>query len=91
MRFFSFAKLIKENVKIGSRMSVYSGNNTEFIKSEQFSTEIFDFSINIPENCKYAKGTHMYVPVYTVTELPLNIENVQNEKLKEINNFFKQT
>ncbi len=90
MRFFSFAKLIKENVKIGSRMSVYSGNNTEFIKSEQFSTEIFDFPINIPENCKYAKGTNMYVPIYTVNELPLIIEVAQNKQIKKINDFINK-
>ena len=90
MRFYNFFKLISNNVNIGSRVSVYSNNNNGFIKSKQVSTETFDFSILIPENCKYAKGTHMYVPIFTVTELPIDIEVIQNEKLKEINEFINK-
>jgi hypothetical protein len=55
---------LKEHTKIGSVISVYS-NNKNVSNAKCIKTEITEYKIDIPENCNYARGNKMYIPIFT--------------------------
>jgi len=53
--------------KIGTKICCYSTNNFN-IKIDKLNIENNIFDIEIPKNCKYAKGNKMYIPIITVLD-----------------------
>jgi hypothetical protein len=60
-------KALKSHTKIGSRMSIYSGVDCSQIYKNIncINVECIEYKIDIPENCVYAKGDKMYIPIFT--------------------------
>lgn len=60
-------QILKNHTKIGSKISFYSTSkpNILFNKIKCIETKSFEYLINIPDNCKYAKGDKMYIPLVT--------------------------
>jgi predicted O-methyltransferase YrrM len=78
-------EVLKNNTKIGSKISYYSttGNENFFKKVNCIDIKIIEFPVKIPYNCKYAKGDKMYIPVITKTS---NAELDLKDKLIPANN-----
>jgi hypothetical protein len=76
-------KVLVKHTKIGSKISFYSTNNSKeaFKNINCIKVECIEYSIDIPDYCKYAKGDKMYIPIYTkIAEADKEI----NEKFKNI-------
>ena len=91
-------KVLKTHTKIGSRISLYSTVDcSQLYKNINcIKVECVKYNIDIPENCVYAKGDKMYIPIFTkISEIDTdfnekviknkrNNNNVENEIEKEI-------
>jgi hypothetical protein len=95
-------KALKTHTKIGSRISLYSGVDcSQIYKNINCITiKCSEYKIDIPENCVYAKGDKMYIPIFTkISEIDTdfnekviknkkniikNNNNIENEIEKEI-------
>jgi hypothetical protein len=62
-------KVLQSHTKIGSRISFYSTVNClEMYKNTScIHVECSEYKIDIPSDCKYAKGDKMYIPIVTKT------------------------
>ena len=60
-------KVLKSHTKIGSRISIYSGADCSksYKNINCFNFECIEYKIDIPDNCVYAKGDKMYIPIFT--------------------------
>ena len=60
-------KVLLKHSMIGTRISFYSTINCkEMYKNVNcINVECIEYKIDIPENCKYAKGDTMYIPILT--------------------------
>ena len=60
-------KALKSHTKIGSRISIYSGVDCSklYKNINCINVECIEYKIDIPENCVYAKGDKMYIPILT--------------------------
>jgi hypothetical protein len=94
-------KVLKSHTKIGSRISLYSGVDCSklYKNINCINVECVEYKIDIPENCVYAKGDKMYIPIFTkISELDedfnqkviknkrnvIDNNNSENELQKEI-------
>jgi len=82
--------VLLNNTKIGSKICKYSTHfDLEFYKEiECIACECFDYNIEIPDNCKYAKGNKMFIPIiWKINEPETNLK----EKLykRNVNDFLK--
>jgi predicted O-methyltransferase YrrM len=64
-------KVLQNHTRIGSRISFYSTINCiEMYKNIScIRVECSEYKIDIPSNCKYAKGDKMYIPIITKTSI----------------------
>ena len=78
-------KVLQNHTRIGSRISFYSGVNIiEMYKNIScIHVECSEHKIEIPSDCKYAKGDKMYIPIITKTS---NAELDLKDKLITANN-----
>jgi predicted O-methyltransferase YrrM len=78
-------KVLQNYTRIGSRISFYSGVNIiEMYKNIScIRVECSEYKIDIPSDCKYAKGDKMYIPIITKTS---NAELDLKDKLITANN-----
>jgi predicted O-methyltransferase YrrM len=78
-------KVLQNHTKIGSRISFYSTINClEMYKNTScIDVECSEYEIDIPSDCKYAKGDKMYIPIITKTS---NAELDLKDKLINHNN-----
>jgi predicted O-methyltransferase YrrM len=91
-------KALKSHTKIGSRISLYSGADcSQLYKNINcIKLECIEYSIDIPDYCKYAKGNKMYIPIFTkISEIDedFNEKVIQNKKKAvdvKNNNFRKE-
>ena len=82
-------EILKNHSKIGTRISFYSATN-KFCELDCLKITYTEYKINIPDNCKYARGDKMYIPVLEKIG-ELDIDN--KDKLLNyipINNFKKE-
>lgn len=64
-------QILNEHVNIGTKLCSYSTKKEDtFSKINCISYKYYDFKIEIPNYCKYAKGDVMYIPIYTVISEP---------------------
>ena len=63
-------KVLKYHTKKGSKISFYSTSSDYNIYKQLncISIQVSEYNIKIPENCKYAKGDKMYIPIFTKIE-----------------------
>ena len=63
-------KVLKYHTKKGSKISFYSTSSDYNIYKQLncISIQVYEYNIKIPENCKYAKGDKMYIPIFTKIE-----------------------
>ena len=90
------------NSNINTKVSCYSTVPINLKTSDTINIETHILDIEIPENCKYANGNKIYIPVITklsdsISELkdifmkkPLEFEKKYRERIEEVNNFYKQ-
>jgi hypothetical protein len=65
IRFYEFLyNCLLNHTTIGSKICVYSNNNISY-NVGCITIECTEFDIEIPEHCKYARGSKMYIPVIT--------------------------
>jgi len=94
--------VLLNNTKINSKICKYSTHfDLDFYKEiECISCKYVDYNIEIPDNCKYAKGNKMFIPIITKINQPENnlrdklFKNPVNQKnISEqmSNEFQKQT
>lgn len=78
-------KVLQNHTRIGSRISFYSTINCiEMYKNIScIRVECIEYKIDIPSDCKYAKGDKMYIPIITKTS---NAELDLKDKLINRNN-----
>jgi hypothetical protein len=78
-------KVLQNHTRIGSRISFYSTTNIiEMYKNIScIHVECSEHKIEIPSDCKYAKGDKMYIPIITKTS---NAELDLKDKLINRNN-----
>ena len=78
-------KVLQNHTRIGSRISFYSCVNIiEMYKNIScIHVECSEYKIEIPSDCKYAKGDKMYIPIITKTS---NAELDLKDKLINRNN-----
>ena len=83
-------KVLKSHTKIGSRISIYSGADCSklYKNINCFNFECIEYKIDIPENCVYAKGDKMYIPIFTkISEIDTDFnEKVIKNKRDSIDN-----
>jgi hypothetical protein len=73
-------EILKNHSKIGTKISLYSTVNTRF-NLNCLKEHICEFIINIPENCKYAHGNKMYIPL--LEKIGECDENIEDKLLKK--------
>tara|TARA_B100001059_G_scaffold32037_1_gene25834 strand:+ start:1605 stop:2927 length:1323 start_codon:yes stop_codon:yes gene_type:complete len=86
-----FYKIIKDHIKIGSKICSYCTKNHNSFDITNAHYECFEYNIDIPQYCKYAKGDKMYVPIWTIVgiisveeqEKILQPTNSEQEKFKK--------
>jgi hypothetical protein len=93
--------VLKYHTKICSKICSYStSNNTNLFEKITFvKCKCIEYEIPIPDNCNYAKGNKMYIPlIEKINEYNETIELLQankilekkiQEKTQQINNFYK--
>jgi predicted O-methyltransferase YrrM len=83
-------KVLKSHTKIGSRISIYSGADCSklYKNINCFNFECIEYKIDIPDNCVYAKGDKMYIPIFTkISEIDTDFtEKVIKNKRDAIDN-----
>lgn len=84
-------KVLKSHTKIGSRISLYSGVDCSklYKNINCINVECVEYKIDIPENCVYAKGDKMYIPIFTkISELDedFNKKVIKNKRIVIDNN-----
>jgi hypothetical protein len=83
-------KALKSHTKIGSRISIYSGVDCSklYKNINCINVECIEYKIDIPENCVYAKGDKMYIPILTkISEIDTDFnEKVIKNKRDDIDN-----
>ena len=82
-------KVIKNHTKIGSKISCYSSsNNFNIYKTLKcINFKCTEYKIDIPDNCNYAKGDTMYIPLM----IKINeIDNDADEKLLKVKHDISQ-
>ena len=92
-------EILKNNSNIGSKISFYSttGGIDFYKKINCIEAKIIEFPISIPENCNYAKGDKMFIPLITKISIPdpdlkeklFSLMNQPN-KFNEINDQMKK-
>jgi hypothetical protein len=103
IRYYKFLyRILTSHVKIGTKISSYSTNcNNKHNNIKCINVEYTEYDIDIPEYCKYARGSKMYIPIYTVIsevddDLKIKIFgdenkiNEINEKIKIANNYYSK-
>ena len=88
-------EILINHSKIGTRISFYSTTN-KFCELDCLKITYTEYKINIPDNCKYARGDKMYIPVLEkigqtdieikdklLSYIPIN--NIQKELKPKIN------
>lgn len=82
-RFYNFLiQIVKNHVKIGTRMSLYSTCEIKHPIIDAISCisiENMEYKIDIPQSCNYAKGDKMYLPIIEVINDKFNEINQLNE------------
>ena len=86
-----FYKIIKDHIKIGSKICSYCTKNHNSFDITNAHYECFEYNIDIPQYCNYAKGDKMYVPIWTIVgdisgeeqEKILQPTNPEQEKFKK--------
>jgi hypothetical protein len=78
-------KVLKSHTKIGSKISLYSGVDCSnlYKNINCIETKCIEYKIDIPDNCVYAKGNKMYIPIFTkISEIDteFNEKIIQNRK-----------
>ena len=67
-RFFRFIEIcLKYTLRVGSKVGFYSTKNIDDIEGDFFTISNNEFGIDVPPNCKYARGNKMYIPIVTKT------------------------
>jgi hypothetical protein len=79
---FLYNLLINEHTKIGSKICCYSTGHTEYT-IHGLSQKSYEYIIDIPSYCNYAKGNKMYIPIITQNINFMITEPKINEELKE--------
>ena len=83
-------EVLKNNTKIGSKISYYTTTSGEiFLKKVNcIDIKIIEFPVKIPDNCKYAKGDKMYIPLVTkIKDVDIDIkEKLLNSNKDSQNN-----
>lgn len=82
-------EVLKNNTKIGSKISHYTTTHSEcfFKKVNCVDIKIIEFPVQIPDNCKYAKGDKMYIPIITkVKEVDIDIKEKLLNANKDLQN-----
>jgi len=59
-----FHECLNNHSHIGTKISCYSTNQRQYI-TDCIVSDDYECTINIPENCKYARGNIMYIQVFT--------------------------
>jgi hypothetical protein len=67
---------LMNHTTLGSRIGLYSTNKISY-KADCITIECDEYNIEIPKNCKYARGNKMYIPIIT------KIGECDDENLKE--------
>jgi len=87
-RAFDFIyKILKNHTKLGARISFYltKDSNEYFNDIKCINYECHEYKINIPDNCKYAKGDIMYIPIITkIKHDDVELDNFFINTLKKI-------
>jgi predicted O-methyltransferase YrrM len=88
-------KVLQNHTRIGSRISFYSSVNIiEMYKNIScIHVECSEYKIEIPSDCKYAKGDKMYIPVITKTsnaELDLKYKLINRNNNANINSIVQE-
>jgi hypothetical protein len=60
-------KVLKHHTRIGSRVGFYSSNHTTYENITGIECKCHTFMVDIPDDCRYARGDRMYVPIVTKT------------------------
>lgn len=79
---FLYNLLINGHTKIGSKICCYSTGHTEYT-IHGLSQKSYEYIIDIPSYCNYAKGNKMYIPIITQNINFMITEPKINEELKE--------
>jgi hypothetical protein len=79
---FLYNLLIDGHTKIGSKICCYSTGHTEYT-IHGLSQKSYEYIIDIPSYCNYAKGNKMYIPIITQNINFMITEPKINEELKE--------
>jgi hypothetical protein len=60
-------QILKNNTYIGSKISFYSTTKllNLYEKLNCINIKCIEYEINIPDNCNYARGNKMYIPLFT--------------------------
>ena len=61
---FLYQIITNHHTKINSQICCYSTGDTEYIIPGLIHTS-YEYNIDIPENCKYAQGNKMHIPIIT--------------------------
>ena len=81
---FLYGLLANGHTHIGSKICCYSTGDTKYTISSLAQTS-YDYSIDIPKYCNYARGDKMYIPLITqikdITENDVDLIEELKEKL----------
>jgi len=70
-RFEEFLKIVlKHNSSMGTRIAAYSTNRPVY-NFKCITSEVHEYTIDIPSDCIYARGNTMYIPVITKVGEPV--------------------
>lgn len=76
-------RILTDHVKIGSKICSYSTTDRDVIPNVTCVTfECHNYDITVPEHCNYARGTKMYIPIWTViTDVDVDVD-LKDKKIK---------
>ena len=81
---FLYNLLINGHTRIGSKICCYSTGDTEYLIS-CLHQQSYEYEIDIPDYCNYAKGNKMYIPIITQTSECNNDKTISELKEKLLN------
>jgi len=81
---FLYQIMVDHHTIVGSKICCYSTGNTEFNISS-IKQELYEYEIDIPSYCNYAKGNKMYIPILTQIKSCDNTETIYELKDKLLN------
>jgi len=61
---FLYELMVNKHTKIGTKLSSYSTGDMK-LGISCLQEQSYEYEIDIPDYCKYAKGTKMYIPIIT--------------------------